>query len=63
MWKERNERVKVSLILDFGSFTRRGLLADFEHPAEIWVGQIADSSGRRLKRRQQKTERPPTCLR
>ena len=23
------------MILDFGSFTRRGLLADFEHPAEI----------------------------
>jgi len=24
------------VILDFGSFTRRGLLADLEHPAELW---------------------------
>ena len=34
------------MILDFSSFTRRGLLADLEHPAEIWWGQIADSRGR-----------------
>ena len=26
------------MILDFGSFTRKGLLVDLEHPAEIWVG-------------------------
>ena len=26
------------MILDFGSFTRRGLLADLEHPVEIWGG-------------------------
>ena len=25
------------MILDFGSFTRRGLLADLEHTVEIWV--------------------------
>ena len=30
------------MILDFGSFTRRGLLADLERPVEIWWGQIAD---------------------
>ena len=30
------------MIRDFDSFTRRGLLADLEHPAEIWWGQIAD---------------------
>ena len=30
------------MIRDFGSFTRRGLLADLEHPAEIWWGHIAD---------------------
>ena len=24
------------MIRDFGSFTRRGLLADLERPAEIW---------------------------
>ena len=33
------------MILDFGSLTRRGLLVDPEHPAEIWVGQIADQKG------------------
>ena len=26
------------MILDFGSFTRRGLLVDIEHPTEIWGG-------------------------
>ena len=26
------------MIRDFGSFTRRGLLADLERPAEIWEG-------------------------
>ena len=26
------------MILDVGSFTRRGLLADLERPAEIWWG-------------------------
>ena len=30
------------MIRDFGSFTRRGLLADLERPTEIWWGQIAD---------------------
>ena len=25
------------MILDFGSFTRSGLLADLEHTVEIWV--------------------------
>ena len=33
------------MIRDFGSFTRRGLLADLEHPAEIWWGHIADRAG------------------
>ena len=33
------------MILDFGSYTKRGVLADLEHPAEIWVGQIADRAG------------------
>ena len=32
------------MIRDFGSFTRRGLLADRERPAEIWWGQIADTA-------------------
>ena len=27
------------MILDFGSLTRRGLLADLEHPVAIWAGQ------------------------
>ena len=26
------------MIIDFGSFTRRGLRADLERPAEIWGG-------------------------
>ena len=30
---------------DFGSFTRRGLLADLERPAEMWWGQIAGRAG------------------
>ena len=33
------------MIRDFGSFTRRGLLADLERPAEMWWGQIAESRG------------------
>ena len=33
------------MIRDFGSFTRTGLLADLERPAEIWWGQIADTAG------------------
>ena len=33
------------MIRDFGSFTRRGLLADLERSAEIWWGQIADTAG------------------
>ena len=34
------------MIRDFGSFIRRGLLADLECSAEIWWGQIADRAGR-----------------
>ena len=30
------------MIRDFGSFTRSGLLADLECPAEIWWEQIAE---------------------
>ena len=30
------------MIRDFGSFTRRGLLADLERLAELWWGQIAE---------------------
>ena len=33
------------MIRDFGSFTRRGLLADLERPAEMWWGQIAERAG------------------
>ena len=33
------------MIRDFGSFTRRGLLADLERPAEMWWGQIVDIAG------------------
>ena len=33
------------MIRDFGSFTRRGLLADLELPAEIWWGQITERAG------------------
>ena len=32
----------AAVILDFGSFTRRGLLADLERRAEMWWGQITD---------------------
>ena len=35
-------------LIDFGSFTRRGLLADLERPAEIWGDggrHIADRAG------------------
>ena len=41
--KKRNERVNVSS--DFGSLTKRGLLADLEQPVEIWWRQIADRTG------------------
>ena len=30
------------MIRDFGSFTRRGLLADLERPVEMWWGQIGE---------------------
>ena len=33
------------MIRDFGSFTRRWLLADLERPVEIWWGQFADTAG------------------
>ena len=33
------------MIRDFGSFTRRGLLVDLEHPAEMWWGQIGERAG------------------
>ena len=35
------------MICDFGSFTRRGLLVDLEHPAEILGGRrhITDRAG------------------
>ena len=33
------------MILDFGSFNRRGLLADLELSAEMWWGQIAERAG------------------
>ena len=33
------------MIRYFGSFTRRGLLADLERPAEMWWGQIAERAG------------------
>ena len=33
------------MIHDFGSFTRRGLLADLERPVEMWWGQIAERAG------------------
>ena len=52
--KKCNERVKVSVILDFGSFTRRGLLADLEHPVEIWGREgtyCRQSRGARPERR------------
>ena len=36
------------MILDFGSFTRRGLLVDLERPAEIWRGTYhRESRGRK----------------
>ena len=50
-----------AVIRDFGSFTRRGLLADLERPAEIWWGQIAERAGGRGWRgdgRRQKDHRP-----
>ena len=33
------------MTLDFGSLTRRRLLADLERPAEIWEGHIASRAG------------------
>ena len=33
------------MIRDFGSFTRRGLLADLDRPAEIWWGTNRRQSG------------------
>ena len=45
------------MILDFGSFIRRWILADLEHPEEILGGHIADRArGVRPERRQQKTK-------
>ena len=46
------------MILDFGSFTRKGLLVDLERPVEIWVGDISQTeqgaAGRRGDGRRQK---------
>ena len=42
---EPPEIVPWSALADFGSFTRRGLLADLERPAGIWAEHIADRAG------------------
>ena len=34
------------MIVDFGSFTRRGLLMDLERPVEIWAGESQTEQGR-----------------
>ena len=54
--------MKVKVILDFGSFTRKGLLADLERLAEIWgVGDISQTEqegrGQRGDGRRQKDHR------
>ena len=51
------------MIRDFGSFTRRRLLADLERPAEIWWEKIAERAGEgggegRGDGRRQKDHRP-----
>jgi len=33
------------VIRDFGSFTRRGLLADLERPAEMWWAKLQREQG------------------
>ena len=50
------------MIRDFSSFTGRGLLADLEHPAEIWAGQIADSRGVGKTREETVEDRKTTDL-
>ena len=53
------------MILDFGSFTRRGMLVHHVHTAKRWsegVGQCTERvEGARPGRRRKKIERPPTC--
>jgi len=46
--------------LDFGSFTRRGLLADHVHPVETWGGQ--SKQGRGCKTRMEMVEDRVTCM-
>ena len=50
------------MILDFGSFTRRGFLADLEQPAEISAGQSADRTGRGEAREEMVEDRKTTDL-
>ena len=60
--KKRNERMKVSSDSSFRSFTRRGLLADLERPAEILAGQITDR-GSKAREETVEDRKPTTCLR
>ena len=46
------------MILDFGTFTRRGLLADLEHPAEIFGGQSRGCKAREESVEDRKTTGP-----
>ena len=48
------------MILDFGSFTRRGLLANLEHPAEIWGTHIVYRVGGRGEAREEAVEERKT---
>ena len=42
--KEERKSEGEQCFFDFGSFTRKGLLADLEHAAEIWAGQISNKA-------------------
>ena len=50
------------MIRDFGCFTRRGLLADLERPAEIWGGHIAYRAGEDETREETVEDRKSTDL-
>ena len=65
IWEKRGtKRFKCAVSLDLGGLTRRGLLEECIYPGvDSDCHVIERAEGEMLEKRQQKTERPPTCLR
>ena len=48
------------MILDFGSFARKGLMMDPVHPADTWGG--GQSTEGKIINEVEEDKKPPTCM-